>query len=249
MARGRNYVANANRRLAAARARQRNRGRVAGRGKGGRGKSGLGPPAPMPWDSQAQRESGELGNEAADTRASLAAGYAKAQNELGFGSGASNPYSRSAENKTRLASNQRGITNTAGNQLYAGSTINKQSAARSSYDKNQKALEASYSEAQNAYTRGVAKTSRDESLGRSAIREGAIGRAAASEPEPLGVGSGRRRGVSRGRGRISGPGRDGRNVRRPQQARRNNAQARAINARVNSRNRRRNSRNRRRGRV
>lgn len=242
MARGRNYTANAARRLANARARARGRGRVAagGRRGAGRGKgSGLGPAAPMPWDSQAQRESGELGNEAADTRASLAAGYAKAQSELGFGSGAGNPYSRAAENKTQLESNQRGITNTAGNQLYAGSTLNKQSAARSSYDKNQKALEDSYAEAQNAYNRGVAKTARDESLGQSAIREGAIGRAAASEPEPLGVGGGRRKGVARrGRGRLpGGPGRDGRNVRRPGQARTMNRQARAINARVNRRNR------------
>lgn len=237
MARGRNYVANSNRRLAAARARQRGRGRVAGGGGGGRGRGGLGPAAPMPWDSQAQRESGELGNEAADTRASLAAGYAKAQNELGFGAGASNPYSKSAENKDTLASNQRGITNTAGNQLYAGSTLNKQSGARSAYDKNQKALEDSYNEAQSAYTRGVAKTGRDESLGQNAIREGAIGRAAASEPEPLAVGGGRRKGVVRGRGRIGGPGADGRNVRRPGQARQNNAQARAINARVTARNR------------
>lgn len=237
MARGRNYVANSNRRLAAARARQRGRGRVAGGGGGGRGRGGLGPAAPMPWDSQAQRESGELGNEAADTRASLAASYAKAQSELGFGSGAGNPYSRSAENKTQLESNQRGITNTAGNQLYAGSTINKQSGARSAYDKNQKALEDSYNEAQNAYIRGVAKTGRDESLGQNAIREGAINRAAASEPEPLAVGGGRRKGVVRGRGRIGGPGADGRNVRRPGQARQNNAQARAINARVTARNR------------
>lgn len=239
MARGRNYTANAARRLANARARQRGRGRVSvgGRG-GGRGKgSGLGPAAPMPWDSQAQRESGELGNEAADTRASLAAKYAAAQNELGFGSGASNPYSKSAENKTQLESNQRGITNTAGNQLYAGSTLNKQSGARSAYDKNQKALEDSYAAAQGAYTRGVSQTGRDESLGQNAIREGAINRAAASEPEPLGVGGGggRRKGVVRGRGRVGGPGRDGRNVRRPGQARTMNAQARAINSRVNAR--------------
>lgn len=240
MARGRSYTANAQRRVATARARQRGRGRgrAAGGAGRGRGGSGLSEPAPMPWDSTAQRESGELGNEAADTRASLAASYAAAQSDLGFGSGASNPYSRSAENKTNLASNQRGITNTAGNQLYAGSTLNKQSDARSEYDKTQKALEGSYSEAQDAYTRGVAKTSRDESLGQNAIREGAIGRAAASEPEPLGVGAGggRRRGAVRGRGRApSGPGADGRNVRRPSQARNMNARARAINTRVNSR--------------
>lgn len=237
MARGR-YVANAQQRVRVAKSRLRKQGRgkaVGGRGGAGRGRQGLGPPAPMPWDSTAQRESAVLGNEAADTRASLGSSYDRAQRELGFGVGADNPYSRSAENKSTLESNKRGITNTAGNQLYAGSTLNKQSAARSAYDKNQKALEDSFAEAQSAYNRGLARTSRDEQLGGLAIKEGAIGRAAASEPEPLGVGGGgRRKGVVRtGRGRIGGPGRDGRNVRRPGQARQLNAQARGINARIN----------------
>lgn len=181
----------------------------------------------MPWDSQAQRESAVLGNEAADTRASLAASSQRAQNELGFGAGADNPYSRNAENRTNLANNQRGITNTAGNQLYAGSTINKQSAARSEYDKTQKQLEDSYAEEQAAYNRGQAKTTRDEQLGMTAIKEGALNRAAASEPAPIAPG--------RGRGRV----------RRPQ--RRTpmvgigafGIQARAVNARVNRRRRRR----------
>jgi hypothetical protein len=241
MARGRgpNYVANAARRVAAAKARQRGRGRVTPGKKAGRGKAGLaGGSSAAPFDSQAQRESAELGNEAGDTRASLAAKYASAQNELGFGSGAANPYSRSAENKTDLANNTRGITNTAGNQLYAGSTANKQSATRSEYDKNQKALEDSYAEAQSAYTRGVAQTGRDEALGDAQIKEGAINRAAESEPAPQAVGAGRgRKAVVRGRGRVAGPGADGRNVRRPNQARANNAKARQINARVNARNR------------
>jgi hypothetical protein len=183
----------------------------------------------MPWDSTAQRESGALGNEAADTRAGLAAGYARAQSDLGFGSGADNPYSQSAENKTLLDSNKRGITNTAGNQLYAGSTINKQSAARSEYDKTQKGLEASYADAQSAFNRGNAQTTRDEELGRAAIKEGAISRAAASDPEPLGVGGGRRAGVARGRGRVAArPGQEGQNIRRPNQARQLNARARQI---------------------
>jgi hypothetical protein len=187
----------------------------------------------MPWDSTAQRESAQLGNEAADTRSNLGAGYARAQNELGFGDGASNPYSRSAENRDLLASNKRGITNTAGNQLYAGSTLNKQSAARSEYDKTQKGLEDSFSEAQGAYTRGVAQTARDEQLGQLGIKEGAIGRAAASEPAPLAVGGGRRPGVARGRGRAPTGPREGQNIRRPGQARIINAKARAVNARIN----------------
>lgn len=227
MPRGRGYVNRAQRRFNRAQARARGRGGLGGRRGGrGRGRGGLGGPAPMPWDSQAQRESGALGNEAADTRASLGARFGAAQRELGFGTGKDNPYSARAGNKATYTANKRGITNTAGNQLYAGSTINKQSAARSAYDKRQKQLEDSFAEAQSAYNRGVARTSRDEALGRAAIKEGAIGRAAASAPQPLGVGRGRGR---RRRGRITGP----RNVRRPQQARQLNRRARRINARLN----------------
>jgi hypothetical protein len=209
MARGRGYVQNAQTRLNRARARSQGRGR-------GRG------PSAAPWDSTAQRESAELRNEGADTRASLAAKFAAAQNQLGFGSGASNPYSQAAENKTNLTNEQRGVTNAAGNQLYAGSTANAQSAARSQYDKTQKGLEDSYAEAQNADTRGQAQSVRDEQLGQAAIREGAIERRAATAPPPLGVRAG-------GRGRI----RERQNVRRPARARALNAQARQINAQAN----------------
>ena len=217
MPRGRGYVDNAQRRLKLAQSR-------GGAGKG-RGRGRLGGPSPMPWDSTAQRESAELGNEAADTRTGLGASYDRAQRELGFGVGADDPYSASAKNKTQLASNQRGITNTAGNQLYAGSTANKQSGARSQFDETQKGLESSFADAQSAYARGQARTTRDEQLGQAGIKEGAIGRAAASEPQPLGVGGGRGR-SARGRGVV-----EGRNVRRPAAARAMNAQARAVNAR------------------
>lgn len=155
----------------------------------------------MPFDSRAQRESSELGNEAADTRANLAAKFQAAQNDLGFGTGADNPYSRSAENREQLADERRRITNTAGNQLYAGSTLNRQSEARGEYDKAQKALEQGFAEDQADYNRGVAQTGRDEEMGLAQIREGAVDRAAAAEPAPLGVGSRRR---PRGRGRVGG---------------------------------------------
>jgi hypothetical protein len=180
----------------------------------------------MPWDSQAQRESAELGNEGADARSSLSSSYDRAQRQLGFGAGADDPYSATAQNKTTLANNQRGVSTTAGNQLYSGSTANAQSAVRSEYDKRQKGLEDEFAQAQADYTGGVARTTRDEQIGVGGIKEGAIGRAAASEPAPLGVGRGR----APGRGRPGGI-RESRNVRRPAQARAMNAQARKLNAR------------------
>lgn len=167
----------------------------------------------MPFDSRAQRESLELGGEAADTRAALTAAYAAKQAELGLGTGADNPYGDAEENRQNLTNTERGIANTAGNSLYAGSTLNARSQARSQFDKNQKAIEGAYSEAQNAYTGGITRTGRDESLGDLGIKEGAIERAAALEPAPLAVGPGRRPSARAGRGRASGP------VRVPRQAR------------------------------
>lgn len=155
----------------------------------------------MPFDSQAMRESTRLGNEGADTRVGLGARFEEVQQNLGFGAGAGNPYSEAAQLKAQYAANKRGITNTAGNQIYAGSTLNKQSAARSQFDTGQKRLEDTYARAQAAYDRGVARSQRDETLGRAQIKEGAIGRAVAAGPTPMAVprGRGRPRRVSRPR--------------------------------------------------
>jgi hypothetical protein len=185
----------------------------------------------MPWDSQAQRESAELGAESADARTGASAAYDRAQRTLGFGVGADDPYSATAENKSQLEKAARGVTNTAGNQLYAGSTANAQSDVRSEYDKQQKGLEDQYAQAQSDYASGTARTARDEQIGSAAIKEGALERAAATEPKPLGVGRGRARPT--GRGRVT----EGRNVRRPAEARAMNAQARALNSQLNKRGR------------
>lgn len=227
MARGRGYIQNARQRLRIAQSRLRSGGSRPG---GGRGR--LGGASPRPWDSQAQRESAVLGAESADARAGLAANYDRAQRELGFGAGANDPYSASAENKTDLANNQRGITNTAGNQLYAGSTANAQSAARSEYDKQQKGLEDQFAQAQSSYNQGTAQTARDEKLGMAGIKEGAIERRLATAPAPLGVGGSRGR-LAQGRGRVV----EAQGVRRPVAARALNARARAINARFSGKGR------------
>lgn len=153
----------------------------------------------MPFDSRAARESAELGNEAADTRASLVSQYNRAQHELGFGIGSEDPYAAAALNKEKLANERRGVANTAGNSLYAGSTINAQRQAASGYDRRQKEIEQNIAEAQTDFAQGQAQTARQEATGNTAIKEGAIERAAASEPQPLAPGR-RRRGRGRGPG-------------------------------------------------
>lgn len=165
----------------------------------------------MPFDSRAARESAELGNEAADARASLLDQYNRAQHDLGFGAGEANPYGSTALNRDKLASDQRGVANTAGNSLYAGSTINARRQATSRYDRRQKEIEQDIASAEADFTSGQAQTTRDEAIGQTGIKEGAVQRAAASEPQPLGVGRRRGRGRSgarasnrrgRGRGRV-----------------------------------------------
>lgn len=152
----------------------------------------------MPFDSRAARESAELGNEAADTRASLLDQFNRAQHDLGFGSGAGDPYGATALNRDKLASDQRGVANTAGNSLYAGSTINARRQAASRYDRRQKEIGQDVAEAQTSFARGQAQTARDEATGQTGIKEGAIERVAASEPQPLAPGR------RRGRGRAGG---------------------------------------------
>jgi hypothetical protein len=164
--------------------------------------------APLPFDAQAQYESAKLGNEAGDTRAALASDYAKAQSDLGFGLGADNPYGAEAENRRRLTADRRGILNTAGNQLYSGSTANARSQAASRYDRREKAIQNEIGEAANAYTGGTAQVGREEQTGQLGIRAGAIERKAATPPQPLAVGRARGRVRTRrprnprGRGRL-----------------------------------------------
>lgn len=145
----------------------------------------------MPWDSTAERESATLGNEAGDTRASLAAKWQAQQEELGLGEGASNPYSHASQLSRERDANQRGITNTAGANLYAGSTVNAQRTATRQYDEGLGQLTAAYDRSKAAYERGTGQTDRDYQLGVSKIKEGAINRALESEPAPLAPGPGR----------------------------------------------------------
>lgn len=180
------------------------RGRLGSRRRPTRRGRGRNAPAAMPWDSQAERESAELGNEAGDTRASLAADYERFQREAGFGLGADNPYSAAATLKQQRDSNRRGTLNTAGNQIYAGSTINKLRGANRRYDVGYQKLQDQNAQAQAAYQRGLGRTQRDQQQGAAAIKEGALNRKVASEPQPLAAGPGRRsrrRAGLRGRGR------------------------------------------------
>lgn len=139
----------------------------------------------MPLDSRALRESSELGNEAADTRATLTSRFQQDQEESGLGEESTNPYSRAAQLAREYEANQKGITNTAGASLYAGSTINAQRQASRGYDEGFNRLTAAAARSKADYEGGIGRTNRDFEQGLASIKEGALNRALSSEPAPL----------------------------------------------------------------
>lgn len=145
-------------------------------------------PTPLPWDSAAQRESSELGNQAADTRASLANRFQRQQEEIGLGEASDNPYSHAAQLARERDNAQRAVTTTAGSNLYAGSTVNAQRQVLGQYDEGLKRLEGSYDQAKADYEGGTQRTQRDYQQGLAAIREGALRRFLQTEPTPIAPG-------------------------------------------------------------
>lgn len=164
------------------------------RQQGGRGRE------PMPYDSTAEREGAELGNEAGDTRAQLTTKFLRSQEDLGFGAGATNPYSSAAQLARERDAAQRGTLNAAGNSLHAGSTLNATRETAQRYDEGRKALEQSYDRSRTDYESGGQQTERDYQLGLAKIKEGALNRALEKEPAPIAPGRRAGSGV-RGSGR------------------------------------------------
>jgi hypothetical protein len=166
-------------------------------GRPGRGRPGRFGKAVSPWDSQAEREQSEAGFEKAQTTADLAGERQAQEEQSGLGpAGADNPYSDAAMLKRQRESSSRGQLNTAGNQLYAGSTINAQRGIQSAYDQSYNQLTATDAQQAAANARGVNTANREYELGLAKIKEGAYNRALETEPAPLAVGS---RGGRRGR--------------------------------------------------
>lgn len=150
-------------------------------------------PAPLPIDARAIGEESELGLERTSRLADVTAQQRDLEDQYGFGAGASNPYSDAARLARERDAGQRGALNTAGNQIYAGSTINKERGVAAAYDRNRQALEASYNSKQDQLGRTQAETGQAYQLGLGRIKEGALERALSSEPAPLAVGNGRQR--------------------------------------------------------
>lgn len=178
-----------------------------GGGGGGAAAAGLAAPAPTPppagapWDAQAEREWGGGENKYRDKMAGIQGDWAYRQEWYGLG-GASNPYSQAALLQHRHEVDNRTVMNSAGNQLYAGSTVDRHAAADRTFDVAYKQLEAAYAAENAKREREEAEARHEWEDEQAAIREGAVGRAEEVEPPPApeeGGGGG-------GGGGGSGPG-------------------------------------------
>lgn len=161
----------------------------------GRGRGGFGAPAPAPWDSGA----GGLASAALRNRENALAGirgdFRYQQQQFGLGSGGETPYSQAAALKRQRKIGNKSNLNSAGLQLYSGSTINRARGVASAYDRGRQRLEADYARVQERTKQREAQARGEYGDALAEAREGALDRAAeqSPEPEPLpGRGRGRR---------------------------------------------------------
>lgn len=195
-------------------------GVIAGGGAGG----GAAPVAykPTPWNSKAEEivnaaRRGYLGSQ---TNFDLAEQEAKQDYGLdqGFNDYKANPYSRAALLEQSYQNANRGTMNSAGLQLYSGSTSNALGSNRSTLDLNRNNLANSYREALGEITAGRTKAAEEKAEKERQAEWERIEAAEAQEPEgeasPPGGGQGggsgggggkKAKGKSKGGGGGKGP--------------------------------------------
>jgi hypothetical protein len=155
--------------------------------------------SPLPWDSTAERNSGSLLRERNDAVTGGAADWQGQQEELGLGAGAGNPYSKMATLGNQRDIGNRAVRNSAGNQLYAGSTVNASRGVASAYDRGRQSIEAAFARGQAAYEQRKREAETGYESGLGELQEGALNRAIAQTPQAAPLGRRKRR--QRGRGR------------------------------------------------
>lgn len=147
------------------------------------------PQTPLPWDGAAANDEAGAGRRLANTVTGLQAGWVRTQQDFGlegsWADPASNPYSRATLLQRSYDNARRGTTNSAGNQLYAGSFINAQNQNTHQFNLGRDELQKSYAEAQ-ARNLAEQQQAQDE-YGESIVNAGwdRVNAGLESEPEPM----------------------------------------------------------------
>lgn len=114
----------------------------------------------MPWDIGAANDEAAAGKNLGNKLTGLNAGWLMKQQEYGlegqWADAASNPYSRSALLQRSYNNAKAGTTNSAGQQLYAGSFINAQNSNTHNFNMGRDELQRNYAQDNAQYVAGKA---------------------------------------------------------------------------------------------
>ena len=145
----------------------------------------------MPWDSMATADSAGAYRNASDKLAGLRGNWDAEQRAIGIGQGyENNPYSQASLLQRQREIGNRGTINRAGNQLYAGSTVNRLGGVERGYQEGRNQLQERY-EARRAQVEREEQATRNELQSEQEQAQAeAIQRAAEAAPEPAPSGGG-----------------------------------------------------------
>lgn len=145
-----------------------------------------GGPTAMPWDSMATADVGGAYRNASDKLAGLQGNWDAEQRTYGIGPGfENNPYSKASLLQRQREIGQRGNLNRAGNQLYAGSTLNRAGGIDRDFSEGRAHLQESYEARRAQVEREELATQHELQSEQERAQAEAIQRAEESAPEPI----------------------------------------------------------------
>lgn len=153
---------------------------------------GGGVPAPLPWDSISTLESGSSQRRQGDTMSQIASERDRSERYYGIGEGynVNNPYSQAAQLMAQHNAGRLGTVNAAGNQLYAGSTINHLRGVDNRYNVARNSLDERRADSLAGFQQGELRAQREGEEGAEDAQIGAIERA---EQQPLEAAPGKKK--------------------------------------------------------
>lgn len=142
----------------------------------------------MPWDSQATMEEAGSYRNASDKLAGLRGNWDAEQRSIGIGQGyENNPYSQASLLQRQREIGNRGTINRAGNQLYAGSTVNRLGGVERGYQEGRSQLQERYEARRAQVEREEQATQNEIQTEREQAQIEAIRRAEEQAPAPAPV--------------------------------------------------------------
>jgi len=148
-------------------------------------------PTAMPWDSLSTAQGGMAERNYGNSLAGIASNEDFERRRIGLGAGyENNPYSQASLLQRQREIGNRGTINRAGNQLYAGSTVNRLGTVERGYNEGRYNLEQSLAAKEAGWGQQRQEAEAKQQEAQLAAQEGALERAANEAPAPAPVGGG-----------------------------------------------------------